>query len=137
MHCIYTTHINNMATQLGHFPGHTTFQAQPVFTSTLDHKSGLESPQESSFNVWLIIITASFFFVMLSWYDFVSVGYSKIVKKKNATGNVNTNVEVLYVLGFALLWTTIAIVLLIILYYFGLIGSGNVPYWEEHPILEE
>lgn len=48
------------------FPGHI-----PPFTSTL-HEHAHKSPVK----LWIIILTACFFFLVLSWYNFAIAAYN-------------------------------------------------------------
>lgn len=122
-----------------HIPSHIPSHTQ-AFTSTLHHTS--------LFNLWLVILTAMFFFTILSWYNFLSSLYyylsnntsylsgedlsqhEKIEKLRN---------QMVGTLIFALIWTVITL-----LSYWLLSGLGwlegdesSQKYWETHPLLRD
>lgn len=81
------------------FNGHT-------FTSTIYDKP------KNKFNYWIIIMTGTIFFVTLSWYNVFLVLYNYVLGIKPTNGET-PNQQLTSVVGYAVIWT----VLVIILYY--------------------
>jgi len=99
-----------------HLPVHT-------FTSTMtDHKG-----QIPSFNYYIIIITAIIFFNVLAWFNFVLAFYGTIIST-----DPDHKDETLTTLGFAILWTIIAIAIYYAMNCYGVLGSNGD---SEHPLL--
>jgi hypothetical protein len=102
-------------------------------TSTLE-------PQQyhSSFNVWLVILIAIFFFLILSWYNVMLAIYNYLI------GNNPNQVEdfdkinkfmIYATIGYAVLWTIIAIGIYYLFDYFRLLGNDKSV--DTHPLLRE
>ena len=99
-----------------HLPVHT-------FTSTMtDHKG-----QIPSFNYYIIILTAILFFTVLAWFNFVLAFYGTIIST-----DPDHKDETLTTLGFAVLWTIIAIAIYYTMNWYGVLGSNGD---NEHPLL--
>lgn len=110
-----------------------------AFTSTL-HKH--DRNESSLFNVWLVLLTAAFFFLVLSWYNFVLSAYYFLTNNTAFLTNTSHEHKTLkdQMLGtffFALIWTTIAIIAYFTLSDLGWleISPGAKDYWQSHPIL--
>ncbi len=99
------------------------------FTSTMqhiDHKRPL-------FNVKLVLLTALFFFLVLSYYNFTISLYNLIVN--NTTKDISHETlqkNTVLSLIFCLVWTVISLIGLFILWP-GNEGSGDSDYWKSHP----
>ena len=107
------------------FPGHI-----PPFTSTL-HEHSLKS----SINLWIVIITALFFFLVLSWYNFSIAAYNyyfEIVDKDRKMLSAN----LFSTLGFAVLWSILSVLLYLYLDYFGYL-SASEEMKNLHPLLKD
>lgn len=99
-----------------HLPVHT-------FTSTMtDHKG-----QIPSFNYYIIILTAILFFTVLAWFNFVLAFYGTIISTDSDHKD-----ETLTTLGFAVLWTIIAVAIYYTMNCHGVLGSNGD---DEHPLL--
>ena len=84
----------------------TSIHNTSAFTSTLQ-----DVKHTSGFNLTLVILTAIFFFLVLSWYNFTISLYNLVIG--NTTGGTVTHGTLrkncLYSFIFALLWTVIAL----------------------------
>lgn len=101
-----------------HFPQH-------IFTSTMvDH-----SMHHSGFNVWMVVLTAIFFFTVLAWFNFALAFYGSIT-----TTDPDHEDETMSTLGFAIIWTVTAIAIYFTMEWSGVLGGGN-PTDDEHPLL--
>ena len=103
-----------------HFPQHT-------FTSTLmNHKTH----HSAGFNVWIVLLTAIFFFTVLAWFNFVLAFYATVT-----TTDPNHKDQTMSTLGFAILWTLIAILMYYVMESFGMIQGSEGSDGSEHPLL--
>ena len=98
---------------------------QHAFTSTLHNKK-----RSSYFNKYIVIVTALFFFTILSWFNFALSWYATIT-----TNDPDHEDQTLSSLGFALIWTFITLTIYFLSEYFDLLSS----YAEDsgHPLLRE
>ncbi len=128
-----------------------TFHHHP-FTSTLhDIKhngkiKGKNNSFEILFNPLIVVMTAMFFFMVLSWYNFILAIYNYITYDESygKEGISGSNIPTLKTvrhevgsnLGFALLWTLIVFVFYLVLDYYGIftkVSNDTVG----HPLLRE
>jgi hypothetical protein len=115
-----------MATTPTHTPPHT-------FTSTLENRQ-----YKSDFNVWIVILTAVFFFLVLSIYNFFIAIYNYIIgNNPNNIKNYNkiNYFNVFATFGFMLIWFIIAISLYLLFNGFCLLGSAKS--LDTHPLLKD
>lgn len=114
-------------------PTFPTHSRQP-FTSTLhnDHRS-----HPTYFNIWIVILTAILFFVVLSWYNFVLATYNYLIgNNPNNLKNFNqlNFRNMIASLVFAIIWTLLSVVI-----YYILIPAIRTNQNEEteslHPLL--
>lgn len=103
--------------------GHTPF------TSTLHNHT---KAQPHIFNFWLVVFTAIIFFLVLSWYNVLSLLFSYFGSQTEERKEEIRN-ERLVTIGFALVWTLITIFSYILLDEHELLNSSNI---SEHPIIE-
>jgi len=102
-------------------PGHFT---QHAFTSTLHDE------KHPYFNKFIVIVTALFFFTILSWFNFALSWYGTIT-----TTDPEHKDQTLSSLGFALIWTFITVAIYLLTEYFNLLSS---PVEDSgHPLLRE
>lgn len=98
------------------------------FTSTLHNH---EKAKPHLFNFWLVVFTAIIFFLVLSWYNVLSLFFSYFGnhsdKKKKEIRD-----ETLTALGFALVWTLITVLGYVILDENDLLNGDEIT---EHPLL--
>ena len=107
-----------------------SFQSQ-AFTSTLhDHT------YRPLFNVWLVVLTAIFFFLILSWYNFAFAIYNFYINPNDTDREVLKN-EILTSTGFLAVWTLVAVFVYLILNHFELLGSSDLDVTGEHPVLQD
>ena len=104
-----------------------------IFTSTMtDHHI-------SSFNVWIILLTAILFFTVLAWFNFVLAFYGTLVsstRTKRNTNNQPTHTdETLSTLGFAIVWTVVAIVMYYAMEWAEVLGTDRNNTNREHPLI--
>ena len=105
-----------------HGPLHTPF------SSTLHNH---EKAKPHLFNFWLVVFTAIIFFLVLSWYNVLSLFFSYFGKHSEKRKEEIRN-ETLTALGFALVWTLITLFTYIIMDENGLLEGDEI---SEHPIL--
>lgn len=94
-----------------HTPLHT-------FTSTMTDTTN-NKPHLPGFNYYVVILTAVIFFTVLSWFNFVLAWYGTVTSDdpNHKDNTVNT-------LGFAVLWTLIAVSIYIVMNYYGVLGHN-------------
>lgn len=103
-----------------------------IFTSTL-HEHEHEKRGPSLFNMWLVIITAMFFFTILSWYNFLLALFNVYSNPNESDSELLKN-EVLATLVFAFLWTLLVIIAYLTFESYGFLSMGEPEeYWKEHP----
>ena len=105
-------------------------------------------PSNGSVNIWIIMITAIFFFIILSWYN-VGIEVFNFIFFQNQNSNeivenflgesetIDTNTQnLISSIGFALLWTVISFM---IYFYLNMNGYFVLPtnVDEKHPILTD
>ena len=101
-----------------HLPVHT-------FTSTMtDHRGKIPH-----FNYYIILLTAILFFTVLAWFNFALAFYGTII-----TTDPEHKDETISTLGFAVLWTMIAITIYYCMDWYGVLGDNNDGD-SEHPLL--
>jgi hypothetical protein len=106
---------------------------QHSFTSTLDHKQHI-----SAFNVWIVILTAFFFFLVLSIYNFFLAVYNYIIKNNPddmPDYNRHNLFNIYATFGFMLLWGIFTIILYILLNKFNLLTISSS--LDTHPLLRD
>lgn len=116
---------------LGHIPTQTTgsysggpgFHGGHVFSDTVYHK---KKDHRGLFNFWLILLTAGFFFIILSWYNFGLSLYNMVVKGPLPSGTTYEQ-QIYGTLGFAIIWT-----LLVFLCYY-LLNKNNFLSGKDEP----
>ena len=102
-----------------HFPQH-------IFTSTMtDHRI-----HHSGFNVWMVLLTAIFFFTVLAWFNFALAFYGTIT-----TTDCDHDDQTMSTLGFAIVWTVTAIAIYYAMEWSGVLGGGDNLRDSEHPVL--
>ena len=95
------------------------------FTSTLHEHKG------PSINIWVILLTASFFFIVLSWYNFISALFAFYINTdKKQVDRLRHEVYARFI--YALIWTVLAVLFYWILDCYDLLGSKPSKY-EFHP----
>lgn len=108
-----------------------------AFTSNYNDKPYYH---HSLFNIALVILTAVFFFLVLSWYNFLLSLYNYYLNPSGDPKNTPRKLkrEMLGSLGFAFIWLLLAIALYWYLTSSNLLydttGKEN-KYWESHPLL--
>jgi uncharacterized membrane protein len=106
------------------------FQTHP-FSSTI-HKDVHKSPV----NLWLVMVTAIFFFLILSVYNLALAIYNYTFNFREREKYELKN-EVLATLGFVLFWGSIAVVFYLFLDSIGYLGNSNGEENYEHPLLKD
>ena len=110
-------------------------------TSSFSHHpftSTLHDMKHSSFNVWLVILTAIFFFLVLSIYNLVLSLYNLFIGNTSDDQTVeDLNTIALTTFGFFLVWLVITILTYLFLKYYNLLNSSNNNDSLEHPLLRE
>lgn len=107
----------------------SVFGTNQPFTSTVHEYRSL-------FNVWIVILTAIFFFMVLSWYNVGLVLYSRFVQDDvNDTEKKSLNREILTTVGYAIFWTLIGILIYYIFNRAQLLGQGDRSVEGEHPLV--
>lgn len=99
------------------------------FTSTIDHH------HQIVFNVWVVIVTAVIFFIILSWYNaLLSVYNYAIGYNPNEVCDYNDrNKQTMFAtIGYAIIWTGLALSVYICLACSGRLQSENIG---GHPLL--
>ena len=100
-----------------HLPVHT-------FTSTMtDHRGNIPN-----FNYYIIILTAIIFFTVLAWFNFALAFYGTIISSESDNKD-----ETLTTLGFAVMWTIIAIAIYYAMDWYGALGNDKSN--DGHPLL--
>ncbi len=97
---------------------------QHIFTSTLTDQKMHTSP----FNVWMILLTAIFFFTVLAWFNFTLAFYGTIISTDPEHKD-----ETMSTFGFALVWTIVAIAIYYAMNSSGVLGGNGSS--DEHPLL--
>jgi ABC-type sugar transport system permease subunit len=127
------------------FPFHAAFHTSNIpshtqaFTSTYNH---------SLFNIWLVLLTALFFFTVLSWYNFVLSLYYYLTHNTSYLTSEGLNQcekleklrkQTLGSLVFALIWSGIALFIYWLLSSLGWLNGDSTEqkYWESHPLLRD
>lgn len=102
---------------------------QTPFTSTLHdaHK------KFNGFNIWPIILTAVLFFLVLSWYNFVLTLFEYYTDQNNEDKVLRDNL--FSALGFALIFTLLALLIYFILDSYNLLQSNSNGDENTHPLL--
>lgn len=97
-----------------------------IFTDTLFHKKHTERGQ---FNYWIIIMTGAIFFAVLSWYNFCLVLYNYWLGIPSPLAHETPNQELLASGTFALIWSTIVILIYLLFSSLNLLtGNPNVEF---------
>jgi len=93
-----------MSANIGGIHGGIFGQSAQPFTSTVHD-------YHSIFNVWIVILTAIFFFVVLSWYNVFLSLWSKIARQRDLTDKElqDLNGEILVTFIYAVFWTLLGI----------------------------
>lgn len=91
-----------------------------AFTSTIYDKP---QKKQSSFNYWIIIMTGTIFFITLSWYNVFLVVYNYCLGIQPSNGET-PNQQLLSVLGYAVIWTVLVIILYLIMDRNNLLGEN-------------
>lgn len=104
-------------------PSHFT---QHAFTSTIDHKNH----HNLSFNLYPVLMTALFFFAVLSWFNFVLAWYETLTSTDS-----NHKDQTISSLGFALIWTGVVVAIYFVMNYYGVLNSITESEYE-HPLLK-
>lgn len=107
-----------------------------AFTSTLQH---------SLFNVWLVLLTAIFFFLVLSWYNFFLSAYyyvtdnTAFLSPDTECKQYTLRNQMIGTFFFALFWTFVAVLIYYILNNLGWlnVSKETANYWQEHPVLRD
>jgi hypothetical protein len=94
------------------------------FTSTMN--------SQSSFNLWIVIITAVIFYAVLSWYNFISTAYNYVIDFEENLIEI-TKDQVIANFGFAIFWSFIAFLLYKYFNSSGLLTPG--PTEESNPLI--
>ena len=102
-----------------HSPGH-------LFSSTMtNHRGRISHPE---FNVWIVVLTALFFFAVLGWFNFAISSYGTLFNNDHDDTTMNT-------LGFAIIWTLIAISIYFVMKWSGVLNNDSSLNANEHPLL--
>jgi len=119
-----------MSLNIGPIHGGAFAQSTQPFTSTVHD-------YHSIFNVWIVILTAIFFFVVLSWYNVFLSLWSKIARQRELTDKElqDLNGEILVTFIYAIFWTLLGILVYYILDRSEKLGSGDDEAESEHPLL--
>jgi len=102
-----------------HFPQH-----HPFSSTLTDHRGR----HHASFNMFIVILTALFFFTVLVWFNFVLAFYSTIT-----TCDPNHVDATMSNLGFALIWTVITIAIYYAMDWANVLDSESMD--GSHPLL--
>ena len=92
---------------------HPIHFTQHAFTSTLHSDKKYHT---SNFNVFLVLMTALFFFTVLGWFNFAIAWYGTITST-----DPNHQDQTWSSFGFALFWTFLAIAIYIVMNYYGVL----------------
>jgi len=119
-----------MSANIGGIHGGIFGQSAHPFTSTVHD-------YHSIFNVWIVILTAIFFFVVLSWYNVFLSLWSKIARQRDLTDKElqDLNGEILVTFIYAVFWTLLGILVYYILDRSEKLDSGDDEIESEHPLI--
>lgn len=107
------------------------FGAHQPFTSTVHE-------YHSIFNAWIVVLTAIFFFIILSWYNVGLILYSRFVRDNLDDKEAESlNREILITTGYAIFWTLIGILVYYVLNRMELLGRGDRGVESEHPVVQD
>ena len=120
-------------------PQPTAFPQHTVFTSTL-HETNNRPDTIAGFSVWIVILTAVFFFLVLSWYNFLLALYNYLItdiprSESPERANDSNFKGMVSSFGFALIWTLISIFILIVMAKYGMLTGKKETTEELHPLL--
>jgi len=109
------------------FPNH-------IFTPTIYDK---KADNNNKFNFWIIIVTGTVFFCILSWYNFFLSLYNYWLKIP-PQGSQTSKEQLTSTFGFAIIWTLFAIILCVILTHKNLLsGNNNVEFHDSSKLINK